>query len=272
MSAVKTEFLREVANIIQIGLGTDETFKAVFNLLEKTVPFDSATLYLYNEKNDRLEVAHQKGVEIVDLAGEFSFDRGRGMSSWVSKQKNPVILQSLVKCRPGKENRYCSFVSMPLWTNEKIIGVLNLGHHEPGIYKRVDREDYQTVSSQISIVLEKILLRKRLRDQNERLKQAFHELQAAQTQLIEKERLAAIGEIVVTINHKINNPLTAIIGLTEILSLTFQNGNQEKVKEGLRAILNEVKRIQKVTRKLTVISSSESEEYVGNSRMTKLPS
>jgi transcriptional regulator with GAF, ATPase, and Fis domain len=271
VSAVNIDFLREVANILQAGMDSQATFGAVFDLLEKTLPFDSATLYLYKPEKDRLEAIHQKGDEVVDLADEFTFDRGRGLSSWVSKQTRPIILQSLVKSRPGRENRYCSFVSMPLRVGDKLIGVLNLGHHEPNVYKRVDSTDYAVVSSYLSIVLEKILLRRQLQEQNRRLRAALMELEQTQTQLVEKERLAAIGEIVVTINHEINNPLTAIVGLTEILDFTLQTGNREKLREGLRAILTEVKRIQRVTKKLTEIDRTETTEYVGTRRMTKLP-
>ncbi len=267
---VKTKLLSEIAGIIQKGLGSDKTFEAIFDLLEKIVPFDSATLYLYQQKNNRLEIIHQKGKDVVELAQEVPFDRGNGISSWVTKQKKPVILQSLIKSRPGKEHRFSSFVSMPLWVGEKLVGVLNIGHQKPDVYKRVDISEYEIVSSQISIILEKILLQKQLQNQNELLKDALNKLQNAQKQLVEKERLAAIGEIVITVNHEINNPLTSIIGLSEILELAFQTGKHEKVREGLRGILKEAYRIQKVTHKLAEISSSKSKEYIGKLRMTEI--
>jgi len=267
---VNVEFLREIVSIIQKGLGSDETFGAIFDLLEKSVPFDSATLYLYHQKADRLEIIHQKGEEIVDLAQEIPFDRGNGISSWVSKQKKPIILQSLVKSRSGKEHRFSSFVSMPLWVGDKLVGVLNIGHQEPDVYKRIEISDYEIISSQISIILDKIILQKQLREHNILLKEALSKLKRAQKQLIEKERLAAIGEVVITVNHEINNPLTSIIGLAEILELAFQTGKHEKVREGLRGILKEANRIRKVTHKLAEISSSESKKYVGKLRMIEL--
>jgi len=264
---IRTDFLREVANILQKGWGSEDTFDAVFDLLEKTVPFDSATLYLFSHENGRLEVIHQKGEDVVELAGEIAFDRGKGISSWVSKQKKPVILQSLATARPGKERRFSSFVSMPLWGSEGLLGVLNLGHQRPDVYKDVESEDYAVVSSQISIVLEKMLLQKQLHEQNRLLEETLRELREAQKKLIEKERLAAIGEVVVTVNHEINNPLTSIIGLAEIVKAD----DQKEVKETLTIILREAKRIQSVTHKLARISSSQTEEYFGSTRMTKLP-
>jgi len=272
MSIFKIEFLSEIVSILQKGLGTGETYEAIFDLLEKSVPFDSATLYLYHKNQNSLEVIHQKGEDIVELAGEIPFERGDGLSSWVSKQKKPVILQSLAKARPGKEGRFNSFVSMPLWSGEVLIGVLNLGHQEPNMFKLEDQDDFAIVSTQITLVLEKILLQKKLQEHNLKLQKALNDLEKTQKKLIEKERLAAIGEIVVAVNHEINNPLSYIIGMSEILELTMQTADPQQIKEGLKAILSQAKRIQKTTQKLLEIDSSETQEYVGGTRMTKIPS
>ena len=42
-----TDFLCEVASILQKGLGAEATFEAVFDLVEKTIPYNSATLAEY---------------------------------------------------------------------------------------------------------------------------------------------------------------------------------------------------------------------------------
>lgn len=271
MALAKIEFLSEVVTLLQEELDPGETFEAVLTMLEKIVPFDSATLYLYKQKSDQLELLHQRGEFVVDLALGISFTRGNGISGWITNQQNPIILESLSNARPWKERRFNSFVSMPLWTKEKLMGVLNLGHMEPNMYKRDEIKDYKTIAVHISMVMDKILLRREMVEQNELLRKTLKQLKEAQKKLIEKERLAAIGEIVVTVNHEINNPLTSIIGLAEVLELTFQTGDEEKVKKGLKAILKESKRIKKVTEKLTQINTSEAKTYVGSSRMTKLP-
>ena len=262
--------LLEIAGILQSGLGSGETFEAVFAILERSVAYDSATLYLYDRQEDRLNVIHQVGKDEVNLASEVTLGRGVGLSSWISHQDQPVIIPSLTRSRPGKEQRFSSFVSMPLRETDKLIGVLNLGHNESDTYSRDQMDDFNMVARQISMVMDKILLRKRLQDQNSRLEAAMQELQETQQQLIEKERLAAIGEVVVTMNHEINNPLTSIIGLAEILELTIHMGNKEKMREALKSILKAARKIQKVTEKLKNLSTSETQTYIGGTRMTRL--
>lgn len=268
---VATDFLHEIVTLLQKGLSPDETFDAVFSLVEKSVPFECATLFLYNGEDDKLEVMHQEGEEVVDLIREIPFGRGLGMASWVSQQTNPIILESLAKSRPGKERRFESFVSLPLRAAEKLIGVLNLGHSTANMYLKSDIEDFRVMAAELSIIVETFILRHKLEDKNLKLTEALAELQEAQERLVEQERLSAIGELVVTVNHEINNPLTSIIGLSEILDLSAATLSTEKLQDAIKAILKEARRIQEITSRLSRISTSESTGYIGDTLMTKLP-
>lgn len=268
---VATDFLHEIVTLLQKGLSQDETFDAVFQLVEKSVPFESATLYLYEEKADQLTIMHQVGEDVVDLITEIPFSRGMGMASWVSNQKEPIILESLSRSRPGKDRRFNSFVSMPLRAVDHLIGVLNLGHSTPNMYLKDDKAAFGVMADELSIIVETFILRRELEAKNKKLTETLEELRNAQSLLVEKERLAAMGELVVTVNHEINNPLTSIIGLAEILDLSAATLSPEKLRDAVKAILKEGHRIQEVTARLERINSSESTDYVGDTKMTKLP-
>ena len=123
MMKVKIGLINEIVMILRKGLNQGDTFNAVFDLIEKTVIFESATLYIYNQKQDTLEIMHQIGKDVVDLVRQIPFSKGMGLSSWVSNQERPVILESLVKANPGKERELASFISMPMRSNGKLIGV-----------------------------------------------------------------------------------------------------------------------------------------------------
>ena len=266
-----TNYLLEINNILQQSLGAHETYGSIFSILERILPFDSATLFIYDHKNEKLNVVQTQGENIIDLVPEFSSSRGSGLSSWVLKEKKPIVLSSVANSRPGKDRIFNSFLSMPLRVADKLVGVLNLGHMQPKMYTNEQKDDYSIIATQISLVMEKLSLRSNLEVQNTKLVKTLDDLQHAQDQLIEKERLAAIGEIVVTVNHEINNPLAAVIGLAEILEIMVQNGNQDKIRDSANAILKGANRIKKVTQRLTKISSSNTLEYIEGVKMTKLP-
>jgi len=267
---VKPKFLNEIVTILQEDLDSDETIKAVFNLIRKTIPFNAATLFLYDEEEDTLEVFHQEGEYVVDLANQVELERGKGLSSWMTRKKEPIVLPSLSQSRPGKDKKINSFVSMPLWVGDKLIGVLNLSHKKEDFYDNEEIEKYETIATQVSNIVERIELRRELVKKNRILQNTVKKLKETRAELVEKEKLAAVGEVAVTVNHKINNPLTNIIGLAEVLRVAYNAGKEDKVREGLKGILEQAKRIEKVTKKLTEIEEMKSIDYVDGKKMLDL--
>lgn len=86
------------------------------------------------------------------------------------------------------------------------------------------------------------------------------DLKNAQEALIRSKRLAAIGEIVASVNHEINNPLMIISGNAQFLQMTMGNAPPE-TRERVQTILEETERISKVTRKLREIKNPVIEDY-----------
>jgi len=91
------------------------------------------------------------------------------------------------------------------------------------------------------------------------------------SEIIEKERLAAIGEIVVTVNHNINNPLTTIINYAELLQAIAVSDDQAKVLKGIKKILDAALKIKKVTHSLAAIESSRKVPYLEEINMIAIP-
>ncbi len=91
-----------------------------------------------------------------------------------------------------------------------------------------------------------------------------HDLKKTQKELIRKRRLAAIGEIVASVNHEINNPLMIISGNAQFLEMTIDNGVTQDTKDRIHAILEETERISQVTRKLRDIKNPVVEDYTSS--------
>jgi HAMP domain-containing protein len=87
-----------------------------------------------------------------------------------------------------------------------------------------------------------------------------YDLKRAQEELIKSKRLAAIGQIVASVNHEINNPLMIISGNAQFLEMSME-GYPPDMKERVRAILDETERISAVTRKLREIKNPVVEDY-----------
>lgn len=88
-------------------------------------------------------------------------------------------------------------------------------------------------------------------------------------ELIDKERLGAILETAVTVNHEVNNPLTAILGNVQLLLLKREDLDDE-LRTKLKTIEQSAMRIRDVTQRLLRLTSPRTVEYSGGTRMVDI--
>jgi K+-sensing histidine kinase KdpD len=88
-------------------------------------------------------------------------------------------------------------------------------------------------------------------------------------QAIEKARLSAITDTAVTVNHEVNNPLTAILGNVQLLLAKQENLNSDAIKK-LRVVEESALKIKDVTQKLLKLTHSRTVEYTDGATMLDL--
>jgi DNA-binding response OmpR family regulator len=94
-------------------------------------------------------------------------------------------------------------------------------------------------------------------------------LAAAEQDLVRAERLAAVGEMTVTLHHEINNPLMAAFADVELL-LTDPGGPPEKLKQGLEDIRQALRRIRDIVQRIGRLREIRSKDYLRGMRMLDL--
>lgn len=87
-----------------------------------------------------------------------------------------------------------------------------------------------------------------LRESHDRLEDALSQLKKTQEQMMQQERLAAVGQLAAGIAHDFNNILSTILGYSEVLQQSSES--RESIQSGLRAISASGRRAADLVRQL----------------------
>lgn len=104
--------------------------------------------------------------------------------------------------------------------------------------------------------------RRALRERLEELERTTRELASAQRSLVTSEKLASVGRLAAGVAHEIGNPLSAILGLVELVEGGDLAPDEER--EFLRRVRKETERIHRIIRDLLDFARDEPEAEVAS--------
>jgi two-component system NtrC family sensor kinase len=118
----------------------------------------------------------------------------------------------------AKEGIVSAYVVV-LWSKGRPLGGLVVGTRAMREFSSADVNLLIAVGSQISNATERALL-------YDESRQAYDNLRRTQEQLLNSEKMAAVGQLISGVAHELNNPLTAILGYSQLLGASGQVGPQ----------------------------------------------
>jgi sigma-B regulation protein RsbU (phosphoserine phosphatase) len=168
------ELLYEVGKRISSSLDLEEVLDLILDCLGEVVAFDAGGIYVVDPDMHEIASLAITGYD-PGMEDRVQLKFGDGIVGWVTKNGEPALVDDV-----SKDSRYISArdstsseIVVPLFADDKIIGVVNLESDEPGAFSRDDLELIKAFGSQAAVSLERaklhtqILERRKLVDELE---------------------------------------------------------------------------------------------------------
>ncbi len=264
----KLNLVSDVISIMSDQPPVKETLLKVMERIKSVIPFSSAVLYFF----DINEVVYKKEISIgpeIDPSEFLKTNPAERFSAWAAGVLKPDILSN-----EGPDNRLAgsgigSLIMVPLRVEGRPVGLICLTHTEIDYFREDDVKLFLLLAHQISVSRERSVYQRELEERNQELEKAQRLLELAQQRLINDERLMAVREISVSINHEINNPLSVIVGNIQCLLFIEKNLN-EKIVERLKRVESEAMKIADINHRLLEIDELVSETYINDGQKIKM--
>ncbi|HSJ53911.1 MAG TPA: ATP-binding protein, partial [Anaerolineae bacterium] len=157
-----------------------------------------------------------------------------GLAGWVMRhQEGTIVADTTSDPRwldlSGDADPPGSALAVPLVAGGRVLGILTLDHAQPGHFQTRHMSLMTAVAHQASTAVEKARLHDEVSRMAEvlaqRVQERTRELEVAQAQLIQAEKLAALGELAAGIAHEINNPLHVLQAYVEYMASQMSPGD-----------------------------------------------
>jgi two-component system, NtrC family, sensor kinase len=207
---------------------------------------ESGTMYLSDADNPTFRRRAAWGPRSRDKVrvAEISFPDGfgdlvmRSRAEVVTAEYTPHLPASVADFLKSDKDR--SWIWVLFWAKENPVGLMGLCNHQGYEYSSNDENLLVAISRQLATTIEKVRL-------YEETCRAYEDLRKTQEQLLQSEKMSAVGQLIAGVAHELNNPLTAILGYAQLLET---EGLNTRAQDYVAKLFKQAQRTHRVVQNL----------------------
>ncbi len=186
------------------------------------------------------------GLRSADRARFAEVKFAEGFGDLVTRSRAEVITPEYLPHLPSlfadfiRADGLSAWIWVLLWSKDGPIGIMGISSRESREYNGNDENLLVAIGRQLATTIEKVRL-------YEETCRAYDDLRLAQEQLLQSEKMSAIGQLIAGVAHELNNPLTAILGYAQLLE---SEGLSERAADFVGKLFKQAQRTHRVVQNL----------------------
>jgi len=220
--------LIEVGTALCGTLHLRELLAVMMERVREVLNVESCSVMLIDEptRTLRWEVALGEGAGKLQT---LSVPIGQGVSGRVAQTGEVIRIEDAHNDPRWEGQRYDqetgfttrSILCVPIRTRERVVGVVQVLNRRGGPFTDEDQQLLEALASMGAVAIENARLyehlEEKVQERTAELMRTLAELRETQSQLVQSEKMAALGDLVAGVAHEINTPLGAVSSNTDLV-------------------------------------------------------